>query len=83
MSDYRRLEDLVVYRKLCQLHIEVCALTHRWPEKGQETGAESQGLAFRIQEAPTEYHADTPPGYPESPDPEPLNPEPRTLNPEP
>jgi four helix bundle protein len=31
MADYMRVEDLKVYQKLCQLHIEVCALTHGWP----------------------------------------------------
>jgi len=30
---YRRLEDLVVYQKLCHLHIDVCALTRRWPSE--------------------------------------------------
>ena len=43
MSDYtyRRLEDLVVYQKLCQLHIKVCALTHLWPsEEKYELGSQ-------------------------------------------
>jgi four helix bundle protein len=43
MNDYtyRRLEDLVVYQKLCQLHIKVCALTHRWPsEEKYELGSQ-------------------------------------------
>ena len=31
MATYRRLEDLVVYQKLCQLHIDVSRLSHRWP----------------------------------------------------
>jgi four helix bundle protein len=31
METYRRLEDLVVYQKLCHLHIEVSEITHRWP----------------------------------------------------
>ncbi len=26
-------EDLDVYQKLCQLHIEVCDLVHRWPKE--------------------------------------------------
>ena len=40
---YRRLEDLVVYQKLCQLHIEVCALTHRWPaEEKYELGSQAR-----------------------------------------
>ena len=40
---YRRLEELVVYQKLCQLHIEVCALTHRWPsEEKYELGSQAR-----------------------------------------
>jgi four helix bundle protein len=31
MADYMRVEDLGVYQKLCQLHIEVCQLTESWP----------------------------------------------------
>jgi len=27
------VEDLEVYKKLCQLHIEVCDLTHSWPQE--------------------------------------------------
>jgi four helix bundle protein len=27
------VEDLDVYRRLCQLHIEVCDLTHNWPQE--------------------------------------------------
>ncbi|MGH7138153.1 MAG: four helix bundle protein, partial [Pirellulales bacterium] len=26
-----RVEDLKVYQMLCQLHIEVCRLSERWP----------------------------------------------------
>ena len=35
MSMYQRLEDLVVDQKLCQLHIEVCTMTHRWPTEAR------------------------------------------------
>lgn len=43
MSTYRRLEDLAVYQKLCQLHIEVCALTHQWPsEEKYELGSQAR-----------------------------------------
>src|SRR4051794_24643339 len=28
-----RVEDLVVYQRLCQLHIEVCAMTRSWPRE--------------------------------------------------
>ena len=31
METYRRLEDLIVYQKLCRLQIEIGELTHRWP----------------------------------------------------
>jgi len=31
MEGYKRLEDLIVYQKLCQLHIAVSEVTHRWP----------------------------------------------------
>ena len=41
MSTYKRLEDLIVYKKLCQLHLEVCELTHRWPpEEKYELGSQ-------------------------------------------
>jgi four helix bundle protein len=36
-----RVEDLKVYQKLCQLHIEVCALTKSWPpEEKYELGGQ-------------------------------------------
>jgi len=31
MKSYMEVEDLDVYRKLCQLHLEVCDLSHQWP----------------------------------------------------
>jgi four helix bundle protein len=31
VGEFMRVEDLQVYQKLCQLHIEVCALTRGWP----------------------------------------------------
>ena len=31
MAEFMRVEDLVVYQKLCELHLEVCDLTHKWP----------------------------------------------------
>lgn len=33
MAEYMRVEDLAVYQRLCQLHIEVCKLTRRWPRE--------------------------------------------------
>jgi four helix bundle protein len=31
MSDFMRVEDLIVYQKLCDLHIDVCDLSACWP----------------------------------------------------
>ena len=43
METYRRLEDLVVYQKLCRLHISVSAVTHRWPaEERYELGSQAR-----------------------------------------
>ena len=33
MSEFMRIEDLQVYNKLCQLHIEVCSLSREWPRE--------------------------------------------------
>jgi four helix bundle protein len=45
MSDqaksFLRVEDLDVYRRLCQLHIEICDLSHVWPsEERYELGSQ-------------------------------------------
>jgi hypothetical protein len=32
-KNYLEVEDLNVYNRLCQLHIEVCDLTHTWPKE--------------------------------------------------
>lgn len=38
---YMAVEDLDVYRKLCQLHLEVCDLSHKWPvEERYELGSQ-------------------------------------------
>ena len=31
MTEFMRVEDLVVYQKLCDLHIDVCNLSATWP----------------------------------------------------
>jgi four helix bundle protein len=31
MAGFFRVEDLLVYQRLCDLHLEVCDLTHTWP----------------------------------------------------
>jgi four helix bundle protein len=40
MGEFMRVEDLQVYQKLCQLHIDVCKLTRDWPpdERYELTG---------------------------------------------
>jgi len=41
MGKFMRVEDLDVYLKLCQLHIEICDLSHDWPsEERYELGAQ-------------------------------------------
>jgi four helix bundle protein len=40
-KNYLDVEDLEVYKKLCQLHIEVCDLTYQWPlEEKYELGSQ-------------------------------------------
>ena len=42
-KNYIDVEDLEVYKKLCQLHIEVCDLTHTWPqEEKYELGSQAR-----------------------------------------
>ena len=42
-KNYMDVEDLEVYKKLCQLHIEVCDLTHTWPqEEKYELGSQTR-----------------------------------------
>lgn len=41
MGEYRRLEDVLVYQKLCRLHLEIDELTRRWPiEERYELGSQ-------------------------------------------
>jgi four helix bundle protein len=43
MKTYLDVEDLEVYKRLCQLHIEVCDLTHTWPqEEKYELGSQAR-----------------------------------------
>ena len=43
MKNYLDVEDLEVYKKLCRLHIEVCDLTHAWPqEEKYELGSQAR-----------------------------------------
>ncbi len=61
MAEYQRLEDLVVYQKLCRLHIEVGDLTHRWPseekyELGSQARRSSNSAAAQIAEKYDDRH---------------------------
>jgi len=43
MKKYLDVEDLEVYKKLCQLHMDVCELTHAWPkEEKYELGSQAR-----------------------------------------
>ena len=40
---YLAIEDLVVYQKLCDLHIQVCDVSHEWPaEEKYELGSQAR-----------------------------------------
>ncbi|MDJ0816602.1 MAG: four helix bundle protein [Desulfobacterales bacterium] len=42
-KNFLDVEDLEVYKKLCQLHIDVCDLTHSWPvEEKFELGSQAR-----------------------------------------
>ena len=61
MSEYRKLEDLIVYQKLCQLHIEIAALSHRWPaeekfELGSQIRRSSNSAAAQLAEKYDDRH---------------------------
>jgi four helix bundle protein len=59
MGAYQRLEDLVVYQKLCRLHIAVCELTHRWPsEEKFELGAQARRASNSAPAQLAEKHDD-------------------------
>jgi four helix bundle protein len=43
MKTFLDVEDLEVYKMLCQLHIEACDLTHHWPsEEKYELGSQAR-----------------------------------------
>ena len=42
-KNYLEVEDLEVYKKLCQLHIDVCDITQTWPkEEKYELGSQAR-----------------------------------------
>lgn len=61
MEEYRKLEDLIVYNKLCRLHIEIGSLTHRWPaeekyELGSQARRSSNSAAAQLAEKYDDRH---------------------------
>ena len=56
-----RVEDLEVYRLLCQLHIDVCDLTHTWPteeryERGSQVRRSSNSSPAQLAEKNDDRH---------------------------
>ena len=42
-GEFLRVEDLDVYQRLCHLHLEICQLTHAWPEEEKyELGSQAR-----------------------------------------
>src|SRR4029079_12801125 len=61
MAEFMRVEDLVVYQKLCDLHLEVCDLTHRWPanekyELGSQVRRSSNSAPAQLAEKHSDRH---------------------------
>ncbi len=61
MAEYRKLEDLIVYQRLCQLHIEIAALSHKWPseekfELGSQIRRSSNSAAAQLAEKYDDRH---------------------------
>jgi four helix bundle protein len=54
-----RIEDLIVYQKLCDLHIEVCDLSHGWPsEERFELGSQIRRSSNSAPAQLAEKHSD-------------------------
>lgn len=59
MGSFMRVEDLKVYQKLCQLHIEVCELTRTWPaEERFELGSQARRSSNSSPANLAEKHSD-------------------------
>ena len=59
MGSYLRVEDLQVYQRLCQLHIEVCDLSHDWPrEERYELGSQVRRSSNSAPAQLAEKHGD-------------------------
>jgi four helix bundle protein len=61
MADHMRVEDLLVYQKLCDLHLEVCDLTKSWPsderyELGSQVRRSSNSAPAQLAEKHSDRH---------------------------
>ncbi len=63
MSDkhFQKVEDLLVYQKLCQLHIEICDITKTWPreelyELGSQVRRSSNSAPAQLAEKNDDRH---------------------------
>ena len=58
---YMDVEDLKVYQRLCKLHIEVCDLSHEWPQEeryelGSQVRRSSNSSAAQLAEKHDDRH---------------------------
>ncbi len=61
MAEYMRIEDLQVYQKLCDLHLDVCDLAKSWPaeekyELGSQVRRSSNSAAAQLAEKNCDRH---------------------------
>jgi len=61
MPEFMRIEDLLVYQKLCDLHIEVCDLSQTWPkderyELGSQVRRSSNSAPAQLAEKHSDRH---------------------------
>jgi four helix bundle protein len=61
MAEFLRVEDLLVYQRLCELHIEVSELSRQWPaderfELGAQIRRASNGAPANIAEKHSDRH---------------------------
>jgi len=61
MPDFMRVEDLHVYQKLCDLHLDVCDLSHSWPsdekyELGSQIRRSSNSAPAQLAEKHSDRH---------------------------
>jgi four helix bundle protein len=61
MAEFMRVEDLHVYQKLCDLHLEVCELSRKWPsdekyELGSQIRRSSNSSPAQLAEKHSDRH---------------------------